>query len=193
MPRRRELLAAGAALAWPLGALASEEFTAALRGGGGQVLLLRHALAPGTFDPPQFKLGDCSTQRNLSEAGRQQARQIGAWLAARQLRPRRVRSSPWCRCMDTARLALGEGVEAWAALGSPRAGTEEVNAQALARLRAELAAVVQRADGFELWVSHNFVFQAWLNRSVESGEGLLLGLAPDGAPRPIASLRVAAS
>jgi len=48
---------------------------------GGVAIFLRHALAPGFGDPPTFKLGDCSTQRNLSDAGRQQARQIGAALA----------------------------------------------------------------------------------------------------------------
>ena len=47
---------------------------------GGHVLLLRHALAPGTGDPPEFRLGECTTQRNLDERGRAQARAIGAWL-----------------------------------------------------------------------------------------------------------------
>lgn len=57
---------------------------------------------------------------NLGDEGRRQARQLGAWFAARQLRPARVRSSPWCRCVGTARLAFGDRVEPWAALGSPR-------------------------------------------------------------------------
>ncbi|MCU0585757.1 MAG: hypothetical protein MUC46_06775 [Desulfobacterales bacterium] len=42
--------------------------------GGGHVVLIRHALAPGFGDPANFKLGDCGTQRNLSEEGRRQAR-----------------------------------------------------------------------------------------------------------------------
>lgn len=46
----------------------------------GGVLLLRHAIAPGLGDPEDFRIDDCSTQRNLSEAGRQQAIAIGAWL-----------------------------------------------------------------------------------------------------------------
>ncbi len=40
---------------------------AALRAGA--VVLFRHADAPGTGDPTGFRLGDCSTQRNLGEAG----------------------------------------------------------------------------------------------------------------------------
>ncbi len=57
--------------------------------------MFRHALAPGTFDPPGFRLGDCGTQRNLNDEGRPQARRIGEWFQARQLRPEKVLSSPW--------------------------------------------------------------------------------------------------
>lgn len=177
------MLGAAAALLLPGAARASDALAQALRGPGpGAVMLFRHALAPGTFDPPNFRLGDCTTQRNLSEQGRQQARQIGAWFSERGLKPTRVRSSPWCRCVDTARLAFGERNQAWAALGSPRAGTEATNAQALAQLRSALAAAVAQPGGFEVWVSHNFVLQALLGEGAASGEGLLLGLADGGAP-----------
>ena len=74
---------------------------------GGVVLAFRHARAPGTFDPPAFRLADCSTQRNLSDEGRAQALNIGQWFKARDLRPAKVLSSPWCRCIDTAILAFG--------------------------------------------------------------------------------------
>lgn len=151
----------------------------------GGVLMLRHALAPGTFDPPGFRLGECATQRNLNDEGRRQARQLGHWFAARQLRPTRVRSSPWCRCLETARLAFGDRAEPWAALGSPRAGSEEANAQARAQLREGLATVVKRRAGFEVWVTHGFVFSALLGEGASSGDGALLGLGEDGAPRLI--------
>ncbi len=195
MRRRRELLISGAAFALPLPAAASDALERALRAGTGTggVVMFRHALAPGTFDPPGFRLGDCTTQRNLDSEGRRQAQQIGAWFAARQLRPTRVRSSPWCRCMDTARLAFGDKVESWAALGSPRAGTEEVNSQALAQLRAELTAVVQRRAGFEVWVTHMFVFSALLGEGARSGEAVLLGLNSDGSPLVIDRLADLAS
>ena len=115
MTGRRGFLLSGAALAMPVGAAPSDAVEQALRSGlaAGGVLMFRHALAPGNFDPPGFKLGDCATQRNLNDAGRHQARQIGAWFAARQWRPTRVRSSPWCRCLESARLAFGARVEAW--------------------------------------------------------------------------------
>lgn len=184
---RRQLLACSAALALPTRAATGDALEQALRSppAAGSVLMLRHALAPGTFDPPGFKLGDCTTQRNLDDEGRGQARRLGTWFATRQLRPTRVRSSPWCRCLETARLAFGDRVEPWTALGSPRAGDEAANTQALAQLREGLATVVRRGAGFEVWVTHQFVFNALLNQGAGSGEGALLGLGDDGAPRVI--------
>lgn len=189
MPTRRDLLAraiAGATAVAPPGLVRAEAtLEAALRRAQaeGGVVLLRHALAPGTFDPPDFRLGDCRTQRNLSDEGRAQARRLGAWFSARGLRPVRVRSSPWCRCIDTARLAFGDSVDIWAALGSPHGQPETTNAQALSALQAGLGAVMARRAGFEVWVSHMFVASAWLRESPGSGEGVLLGLDGTGMPQ----------
>ena len=76
--------------------------------GTGHVLLMRHALAPGTGDPARFTLKDCSTQRNLSDEGKAQAKQIGDALHERGVAQLRVFSSQWCRCLETAQL-LGFG------------------------------------------------------------------------------------
>ncbi len=70
----------------------------------GYVVLLRHAEAPGSGDPPNFRLGDCSTQRNLSPQGRAQARRIGQAFRQRQIAIAQVSSSQWCRCLETAEL-----------------------------------------------------------------------------------------
>jgi hypothetical protein len=70
----------------------------------GIVTLLRHARAPGTGDPAGFELGKCATQRNLSDEGREQARRLGAALRTVGVRNADVRSSQWCRCLETARL-----------------------------------------------------------------------------------------
>ena len=75
---------------------------------GEAVVLLRHALAPGIGDPSDFELGDCATQRNLSAAGRAQAKAIGERFRANGITAARVYSSQWCRCLETARL-LGLG------------------------------------------------------------------------------------
>lgn len=75
------------------------------------VALIRHATAPGTFDPPGFRIGDCSTQRNLSPEGRAQAERIGDLFRANGITDARVFSSQWCRCLDTATLLrLGDVV-----------------------------------------------------------------------------------
>jgi len=79
---------------------------------------MRHAgTDPGVGDPPGFRLDDCATQRNLSEAGREEARRIGAAFRARGVPIGRVLSSRWCRCLETARLAFGT-VEPWPPLDS---------------------------------------------------------------------------
>lgn len=85
---------------------------------GGHVILLRHAATePGLSDPPGFRLDDCRTQRNLSEAGREQSRAWGRIFAQRGIPVGGVFSSVWCRCVETARLAFGR-VATWPALNS---------------------------------------------------------------------------
>ena len=74
----------------------------------GAVLLMRHAIAPGGGDPAGFVLGDCRTQRTLSDQGRAQARAIGDRLRAAGLRFDVILTSEWCRTRETAEL-LGLG------------------------------------------------------------------------------------
>lgn len=91
---------------------AAESDLARLIGKPDHVIVLRHARAPGTGDPADFLLGDCTTQRNLSDEGRRQAARIGARLRAAGLAETTVYSSQWCRCLETARaLAVGPVVE----------------------------------------------------------------------------------
>lgn len=186
------VLPALAAPARPDPALAQ---AAALLRGGGVVAAFRHASAPGTFDPPGFRLGDCSTQRNLDDAGRAQARRLGAWFQAQGLRPAAVRSSPWCRCIDSATLAFGRA-DHWAALSSPRgpsssgAGSESAGAEHLQQLREALLAARSRS-GFEAWVTHQFVLNDLVGSSTASGEGLVLQADAQGLPRVLARIVVA--
>lgn len=178
MIRRRGLLIGGLASAVAAAYAADDEALVQALRQGGAVIAFRHARAPGTFDPPNFRLGDCSTQRNLDDEGRAQARRIGAWFAQRGLAPARVRSSPWCRCRDTAQLAFG-AAETWAALGSPRGASETTNAQSLRALRQGLVAAARR-PGFEVWVTHMFVLSDLTGEGSASGEGLLLQARGEG-------------
>lgn len=71
---------------------------------GEHFAMLRHAIAPGTGDPPNFTLGECATQRNLSDEGRDQARNIGDRFRKNGIPKARTFSSQWCRCIETAQL-----------------------------------------------------------------------------------------
>lgn len=114
----------------PQGPLAGQELVAALRDGG-HVLYLRHtATTRGGADDPAT-LGDCSRQRDLSEAGRADARGLGEAVRALDVPVDEVVASPFCRTVETARLAFGDDVETDRALlalapdGSVPDGTED--------------------------------------------------------------------
>lgn len=89
-----------------------------LRQGKGYVVVMRHALAPGIGDPLDFRINDCATQRNLSDAGRKQAIRIGKAFKSRNISVARVLSSQWCRCLETARLLNLGKVESFPTLNS---------------------------------------------------------------------------
>lgn len=71
---------------------------------GQAIAIMRHAIAPGFGDPVGFDVTNCATQRNLSAAGRRQAKKIGDIFRAQGISQARVISSEWCRCQDTAEL-----------------------------------------------------------------------------------------
>jgi len=82
------------------------------------VLLMRHASAPGVGDPPNYKLDDCKTQRNLDTEGRRQAVVVGDWLRKQGIQSANVFSSIWCRCKETAALLNFNGYRVEPSLGS---------------------------------------------------------------------------
>ena len=92
----------------PISAASENELVLQMQSGNA-VLMIRHALAPGIGDPEEFDINDCNTQRNLDNAGREQAQAIGQWLRGHGIKNVKLFSSQWCRCMDTARLmGMGE-------------------------------------------------------------------------------------
>ena len=144
---------------------------------GGHILMIRHALAPGTGDPANFRIGDCSTQRNLDDRGREQARAIGNWLRSKGLTSARVYSSQWCRCLETAQLLEIGPVAELPALNSFYELTQdrEPNLKALRKFIAK-----QPSDGvLIILVTHLVTISAIANEAVSSGEGVLLKLNKD--------------
>jgi phosphohistidine phosphatase SixA len=73
-----------------------------------KLIFIRHAYAPGGGDPDNFDINDCNTQRNLSESGRQQAKNISNFFIENQINFKNVYSSEWCRCKETAKIAFGD-------------------------------------------------------------------------------------
>ena len=73
---------------------------------GGKLIFIRHAYAPGGGDPNNFNLNDCSTQRNLNNEGREQAKYIGEFFKKNKIKIDKVLSSEWCRCKETAKIAF---------------------------------------------------------------------------------------
>ncbi len=73
---------------------------------GGKLIFIRHAYAPGSGDPDNFNLNDCSTQRNLSKEGQRQAKYIGEFFRNNKVKIDKVLSSEWCRCKETAKIAF---------------------------------------------------------------------------------------
>ena len=143
---------------------------------GGHILMIRHALAPGTGDPANFQIGDCSTQRNLDDRGRDQARAIGNWLRSKGISAARVYSSQWCRCRETAKLIQMGPVAELPALNSFYELTEnrEPNLKALRQFIAK-----QPPDGkLIIMVTHLVTISAMADVAVSSGEGVMLKLNP---------------
>ena len=75
---------------------------------GGKLIFIRHAYAPGGGDPDNFDINDCSTQRNLSNSGREQANKIGSFFKDNNILIDKIYSSEWCRCKETALIAFND-------------------------------------------------------------------------------------
>ena len=156
--------------AWATDPAGTAEVATLLRNGG-CVVLMRHAeTVPGIGDPPEFKLDDCRTQRNLSPAGQQDARRIGAWFKQNKLKPRSVLSSAWCRCKDTANLAFGQH-SVWPALNSVFNDRAQLPDQSAA-VRKAMAAVPSQQ--FEVWVTHQVNITALTGQGIGMGEIFIL-------------------
>lgn len=145
---------------------------------GGYVLLIRHAAThPGIGDPSGFRLAVCSTQRNLSDQGRRDARAIGVAFRERGIPLGPVLSSRWCRCLDTARLAFGRVEEA------PMLDSLFRDSEAAAR--AKTREVLDRAAAWRgnkanlVLVTHDVNIRALVNEYVSQGEIVVARPGPD--------------
>jgi phosphohistidine phosphatase SixA len=142
----------------------------ALRSGGVAVFVRHTRTTPGVGDPPGWKLGDCSSQRNLDAEGRAHAKRVGAWFTRERIVPTVVRNSPWCRTRDTARLAFGRS-EDWSALANlfENRAPEKRNVEQVRRYVAALA-----KDEIAVLVSHGSSISAFVGESLAQGEAVVV-------------------
>ena len=180
--RREPLRIAAAVLAlWLCGTSAQaqsapdEAAWAALQDGA--IVLFRHANAPGGGDPPGLKIGDCSTQRNLDDTGRAQARRIGERFRERRVPVGAVLTSQWCRTRDTAALAFpgrARDEPAFNSFFGDALRREAQTAQAKALLSR------WRGPGVLVVTTHQVNITALTGVYPASGEGVVL--RPKGEP-----------
>ena len=147
---------------------------------GQHVLLMRHADAPGFGDPAGYVIGQCSTQRNLGDYGKRQAKAIGAWLTNQGIQKSEVFSSPWCRCLDTANLLNKGSVKTEASLGSffDNMSLEKRQTKALEMfIKNELA---KQSKVPLILVTHHVNIQAFTGKVVGVGDMVLVKVGKNG-------------
>lgn len=167
--------------------LADDALWQRLRGGGVTVLMRHAATDSGIGDPPGFQLGRCTTQRNLSARGREDARAIGDAFRRHGIQPGAVWSSRWCRCLDTARLAFGHA--------EPEPGLDSMfnddAGQSAAKLRAlHMRLAARRETAPLVLVTHDVNIRALTGYSLAPGEMVLTQLR-NGKLESIGRLAVA--
>ena len=154
---------------------------------GGHVALMRHADAPGGFgDPPGFRVEDCATQRNLSAKGRADAEKIGARLKSEGIAFEKILSSPWCRCIDTAKLLKLGPVEIEATFGNVVVLRDQKDS-----LTAGARALIAKwsGQGNLLVSTHGANIQALTGISPASGE-IVVVRGGSGGTEPVVRLRL---
>jgi len=152
----------------------------------GYVLLLRHSLAPGVGDPENFDLRDCSTQRNLSAVGRQDAQDVGRWLARREIKIARVESSRWCRAKETANLLNLGKVRLNRNLDSLFEEADALNHPQTIKVRRQIVDH-RNKSGMLILVGHFVNIAAITNVGVDSGEGVLVRADSKGVIKVVGS------
>ena len=155
---------------FPIKSYSNEIILAALEDGK-KIVFIRHAIAPGNGDPDDFDINDCSSQRNLSEKGRNQSKKIGDFFRINKIKIDTVLSSEWCRCKDTAKLAFGN-FKTFSALNSfYEARFAKNKSEQIKELRNFIRN--WEDDSNLIIVTHFVVISTLLNKGVSSGEMII--------------------
>jgi phosphohistidine phosphatase SixA len=118
-------------------------------------------------------LNDCTTQRVLSEKGRQNSRAIGAAIRALDVPIGPVLASPLCRTVETAMLAFGSAEKSMA---TREGGSEPVGSPGrYAALRALLSTAPPAGKNTAI-VGHGYPYYSLIGKGqmLEEGEAAIL-------------------
>ena len=135
---------------------------------GGNFIFIRHAYAPGSGDPINFNLNDCSSQRNLNEEGKLQAKEIGNFFKKNNINIEKIYSSEWCRCIETANIAFGEFTTKTFLNSFYSPKFQKNKKQQMIKLKKYVKKF--RGDKNLIFVTHYVVISEALNYSSSSGE-----------------------
>ena len=135
---------------------------------GGNIIFIRHAIAPGGGDPQNFRLNDCSTQRNLDSRGIEQSKKIGLFFSNNRIPIDQVLTSEWCRCKDTAKFAFKK-YKTFKALNSFFSEKFQKNKEKQIK---DLKKYLKNWEGKNnlILITHYVVILEMLNEPVSSGE-----------------------
>lgn len=164
--------------------LAGAELANALRRGG-YVLYFRHTATDfGQNDSRMTGYDDCTTQRNLTDAGRADARAIGAQLRRLGIPVGRVLASPYCRTMETGRLIFGQAEVSVAVRGGPA----DDSGDRYGELRALLATPLPPGTNLAI-ASHGNPYRAVVGTAyLQEGEAAVVEPLGNGAFRVVARI-----
>jgi len=166
------------ALLSPALAQPTPEILTALREGG-YVLYLRHTSTDFRQDDSRMtSFEDCVTQRNLTEKGRAEARALGEHVKRLKIPIGEVLASPFCRTVETARLAFGRATVTHDVRGGPARSDDPAR---YAPLRKLLSSKVAKGEN-RVISSHGNPFHAVAGPPYLA-EGEVAVVRPEGGER----------
>ena len=140
---------------------------------GDKIILIRHSIAPGFGDPPEFKINDCSTQRNLSKEGIDQSKKIGKLFKINKIKIDQVLSSQWCRCKDTAKYAF-KNYKEFSALNSTFQPPHDKNAKKQIKVLRDYIQKWNGSGGNLVLVTHYVIITSITDVVPRSGEIIII-------------------
>lgn len=171
----------------PEGPLSGERLVQELRRGGYVVVVRHTATEEGGVDDPA-QLTDCAPQRELTDEGRQQARDLGTAIRDLEIPVGRVVASPYCRTRETAELAFGKDAVETDPLLLPLPGTGKPgNDEAIVEVTRLISSTTPESANTAI-VTHISVIEPVTGATPEEGGSVVFEPEGDGELRLVAEV-----